>query len=119
MNSKGFHAPYGPTTAEQRHPGFKISYQGHECQWNGPSWPMATSVTMTALANVLNNYEQDAISKQDYFCLDELNYKGRVLTIIWDRSGEKYGRGKGLTILVDGKKVAHSQKLERLTAALK
>ena len=28
--------PFGPTTAERRHPGFKLSYKGHECQWNGP-----------------------------------------------------------------------------------
>ena len=26
----------------------RIAYQGHECQWNGPSWPYATSVTLTA-----------------------------------------------------------------------
>lgn len=218
MDPRGFHAPYGPTTAEQRHPGFKIAYQGHECQWNGPSWPMATSVTLTAMANVLNNYEQDAVDKRDYFemlqiytrshirqrddgsivpwidenlnpytgdwisrtrlkdwengtwsaqkggkergkdynhssyndliitglvglrpraddivevnpllpqgmwdyfCLDNVRYKGRMLTVMWDRTGEKYGRGKGLTILVDGEKVAHSAKLERVVGSLK
>jgi hypothetical protein len=64
---QGFCAPFGPTTAEQRHPGFTVSYQGHECQWNGPSWPYATSVTLTALANLLNGPEQDAVSKADYF----------------------------------------------------
>ena len=67
MDPKGFYAPFGPTTAEQRHPKFTISYQGHECQWNGPSWPYATTVTLTAMANVLNNYEQDAIGKADHF----------------------------------------------------
>ncbi len=40
MDPKGFYAPFGPTTAEQRHPGFTVAYQGHECQWNGPSWPV-------------------------------------------------------------------------------
>ena len=48
MDPEGFYAPFGPTTAEQRHPGFKISYEGHGCQWNGPSWPFATAVTLTA-----------------------------------------------------------------------
>lgn len=67
MDPKGFYAPFGPTTAERRHPQFSISYEGHECQWNGPSWPLSTSVTLTALANVLNDYEQDAIAKKDYF----------------------------------------------------
>lgn len=67
MDPKGFYAPFGPTTTEQRHPGFKISYTGHECQWNGPIWPFATAVTLTALANVLNDYPQHAISSKDYF----------------------------------------------------
>ena len=67
MDKNGFYAPYGLTTAEQRHPGFKISYSGHACQWNGPSWPFATSVTLAAMANLLNNYEQDIVSKGDYF----------------------------------------------------
>ena len=67
MDPQGFRAPFGPTTAEQRHPGFTVSYQGHECQWNGPSWPFATAVTLTALANVLNDYPQDSITRRDYF----------------------------------------------------
>lgn len=64
MDPQGFHAPYGPTTAEQRHPRFQISYKGHECQWNGPSWPLSTSITLTGLANVLNNYPQNVIGRQ-------------------------------------------------------
>jgi hypothetical protein len=67
MDTAGFYAPFGPTTAEQRHPGFRVSYEGHECQWNGPSWPFATSQTLTALANVLNDYPQNRISKDDFF----------------------------------------------------
>ncbi len=67
MDPKGFYAPFGPTTTEQRHPGFNVSYTGHECQWNGPSWPFATAVTLTALANVLNDYPQQAVSSNDYF----------------------------------------------------
>lgn len=67
MDPKGFHALYGPTTTERRHPGFTVSYEGHECQWNGPSWPFATSITLTALANVLNDYSQDSVTRRDYF----------------------------------------------------
>ena len=67
MDPQGFYAPFGPTSAEQRHPGFMVAYQGHECQWNGPSWPMATSVTLTAMANLLNNYTQEAVSREDYW----------------------------------------------------
>jgi len=220
MDKEGFYAPFGPTTTEQRHPGFKISYEGHGCQWNGPSWPLSTSVTLTALANVLNNYQQDAIDKNgyfetlkiyttshrrklddgrvvawideninpftgdwiartrceehnaelkqrgeedrilrergkdynhssycdliitglvglrpraddvvevnplvpdgkwDWFCLDNVPYHGRVLTILWDKTGEKYARGKGLQVLADGKQIARRDTLGRLTGRL-
>lgn len=63
----GFKAPYGLTTAEQRHPGFTLSYEGHECQWNGPSWPYATAVTLTAAARVLQGPPQDHLTVRDYF----------------------------------------------------
>jgi hypothetical protein len=64
---KGFHAPFGLTTAEQRDPHFAVAYTGHECQWNGPSWPFATSMALRAMANLLNDYHQDVVTKQDYF----------------------------------------------------
>ncbi|MDR1602677.1 MAG: hypothetical protein LBS42_09655 [Tannerella sp.] len=201
MEPEHFYAPYGPVTAEQRHPGFTISYEGHECQWNGPSWPFATSVTLTALANLLNGQQQDFISAKDYFdllkifakshyltredgtvvpwidenlnpftgdwisrtrlktwengtwsagkggvergkdynhstfcdlvitglagirpsegnqltvnplipadtwdyfCLENVMYKGHKLTVVYDKSGKKYNRGKGLQVFVDG-----------------
>jgi hypothetical protein len=204
MDPQGFFAPFGPTTAEQRHPEFRVSYEGHECQWNGPSWPFATAQTLTALANVLNDYPQEVVSKDDYFktlkifthshrfrqippdgdtlvstdCwidenlnpfngdwlartrmevqghnhgfrergiyynhstyadliitglvglrpsldgkliinplipdtwdwfrMDSLPYKGRLLTILYDRTGKKYHRGKGLRVWADGKPV--------------
>ncbi|MBA3938253.1 MAG: hypothetical protein H0X38_12385 [Planctomycetes bacterium] len=69
MDPQGFFAPCGPTTAERRAKGFALNYSGHECQWNGPSWPFATAVTLTALANLLNGPPQQAIAKQDYFTL--------------------------------------------------
>ncbi|MDR2042632.1 MAG: hypothetical protein LBP98_10015 [Tannerella sp.] len=69
MDPAHFYAPYGPTTAEQLHPGFAVSYEGHECQWNGPSWPFATSVTLAALANLLNEQRQRFVSPKDYAAL--------------------------------------------------
>ena len=67
VDPHGFYAPFGPTTAEQRHPRFAAVYQGHECQWNGPSWPYATAITLTAMANLLNNYKQSFVTRADYF----------------------------------------------------
>ena len=65
---QGFKAPYGPTTAEQRAEGFKVVYEGHECQWNGPSWPFATAQTITALARTLHRGgEGTAVTKDLYY----------------------------------------------------
>lgn len=69
MDTNHFFAPYGITTAEQCHPNFKVAYYGHECRWDGPVWPFSTSVTLTSLANLLNNYKQEYISKNDYLTL--------------------------------------------------
>jgi hypothetical protein len=218
MDPEGFYAPFGPTTAEQRHPGFKVSYEGHECQWNGPSWPFATSETLTALANVLNDYDQDVVSKEDFFqtfknytkshrfrqippdadtivtndlwidenlnpfngdwlartrmevqghnhgfkergiyynhstyndnvitgliglrpslddtltinplvpsnwdwfCLEHIFYKGADLTVLWDKNGDKYHRGKGLRVYADGKLLIKSDVITKLSTKLK
>lgn len=213
FDDRGFRAPFGPTTAEQRHPGFRVSYEGHECQWNGPSWPFATSVTLRSLANLLHNYSQQVVSNRhylellttysrshqrvredgklvpwidenlnpytgdwisrtrlanwspqgwskekggvergkdynhssfadhviaglvgirpqsddrlvvhplvpedywEYFCLDNLLYRGKKITVLYDRTGKKYGKGRGLQIFVDGKLKVSSDKIERL-----
>ena len=66
-----FYAPYGPTTAERNHSDFMKKFE-HACLWNGPSWPFATSQTITALGNLLCNYETDVMCKSDYFRLLKL-----------------------------------------------
>ena len=55
MREDGFLAPWGLTFPERTAPGFEISYEGHDCLWNGPSWPYATSLALTALANRLQS----------------------------------------------------------------
>ena len=54
----------------------------------------------------------------DWFCLDNVLYHGRKITILWDRSGEKYGRGKGLHVFADGTEIAGSDKLTRVKGGL-
>ncbi|WP_240768517.1 glycosyl hydrolase family 65 protein [Olivibacter sp. XZL3] len=54
----------------------------------------------------------------DWFCLDNLSYQGRTLTILWDRTGERYGRGKGFLLFVNGKRVASSKNLGELNAKI-
>lgn len=67
LNSpKGFLAPYGPTSVERSDPLFLVDSKKC-CFWSGNSWPFATSQTLTALANLLNNYRQSIMTKQDWF----------------------------------------------------
>jgi len=202
MDPEVFYAPYGLTTAEQRDPRFEIAFTGDDCQWNGPAWPFSTSITLRALANVLNNYDQDVVSKADYFsaliiyaqsqmlllpdgrriswidenldpftgewlarerkisegtfygrgdhynhstfadliitglvglrpqpgdtvqvnpllpsrkwdwfCLDNVLYKDHLLTLVWDRTGDKFGKGAGLRVFADGIQIAEGKEL--------
>ena len=46
-----------------------------------------------------------------YFCLQDVLYHGHNLTILFDRSGKHFNRGKGLTVYIDGKKEVGPLKL--------
>jgi len=48
-----------------------------------------------------------------YLCLENVNYHGRLITIVYDRDGKRYHRGAGLSIWVDGKQVVKSSPLGR------
>jgi len=65
LDTARFLAPYGPTTVERHDPLFHVSARC--CEWSGNSWPYATTQTLVALANLLNNYRQDVVSRQDWF----------------------------------------------------
>jgi hypothetical protein len=54
----------------------------------------------------------------DYFALDDVPYHGHRISVLWDRLGQRYGLGEGLHILADGKTIARSPRLARLTAQL-
>jgi hypothetical protein len=191
----GFRAPYGLTTAERRHAGFR-THGCCKCEWDGAVWPFATSQTLNALANLLRDYPQSFVTRRDYFesfltytrshrfegkpyigeyldettghwlkgrqersryynhstyadllitgviglrprpddvveidplvraetwnwfCLDGVKYHGRVLTVLWDKDGSRYQRGKGLFVFADGKPIARAGNLERVTGRL-
>ncbi len=67
MDPQGFYSPFGPTTAERRSPLFMKEALNGCCRWNGPSWPYATSQTLTAMANLLTDYPaQSAVDEGDY-----------------------------------------------------
>jgi hypothetical protein len=194
-DTKTFCAPFGITTADRSHPLFR-THGCCKCEWDGAVWPFATSQTLTAMANLLNNYKQDYVSdsnyfnllntyvesqyyrgrpyvgeyldektgywlkgdeersryynhstfndliitglvglrpraddvvevnpllpanKWDWFCLDNVLYHGKIITIMWDKDGTKYKKGKGFLVFVNGKKVAASLQLQKLTGKL-
>ncbi|MBN2698275.1 MAG: hypothetical protein JXR52_05570 [Bacteroidales bacterium] len=196
MDPEGFLAPFGLTTAERRHPEFR-THGCCNCEWDGAVWPFATSQTLTALANLLNDYQQSVVSAEDYFkhmelyvesqyyrgrpyigeyldertgywlkgdqersrfynhstfndliitglvglrpsaddvvevnplipsdrwdwfCLDNVLYHGRIITILWDRDGTRYNKGKGFFIYADGREIASSDHLTKLSGKLK
>jgi hypothetical protein len=195
LDPEGFAAPMGITTAERRHPDFRSHGVG-TCEWDGAVWPYATSQTLTAMANLLRNYNQQFVNNKDYFdalmtyarshkyrgkpyigeyldeitgewlkpdsdrsryynhstfcdlvisgliglvpredntlsiaplipsdkwdwfCLDNVRYHGWDLTILWDRSGSKYNKGKGLRIFADGIEIANSDRLTSIKCTL-
>ncbi len=54
-DENSFYTEYGPATAERSHPRFLYEMK-HDCLWNGYVWPFATSQTLYALKNAIDNY---------------------------------------------------------------
>jgi hypothetical protein len=190
MDTSYFLAPFGPATTERHDPQFTVSPRC--CWWSGNSWPYATTQTLTAMANLLNDYRQNVVNARDwmrvfesytrtqrkngapyvaeganpftgswdgfdtpyhsehyfhsayvdlvitgvvglrpraddsaevnplapaewsYFALDGVLYHGHLLSVLWDRDGKRYGKGRGLTVLVDGAVASNRRTLGRL-----
>lgn len=64
LDRDGFAAPFGPTTVERHDPMFLLKKTC--CWWSGQSWPYATSQTLKAMANLLQDYDQKEITSADY-----------------------------------------------------
>ncbi|MFP6897908.1 MAG: discoidin domain-containing protein [Roseibacillus sp.] len=194
MDRDYFYADFGPTTVERHDPLFLL--QKSCCWWSGQSWPFATTQTLKGLANLLQNYKQDHITRADYhqllriyalsqrkngapyiaealhpdsgkwdhhdfyyrsehyfhsgfvdliitglcglivedkdeltidplvppswdyFALDQIPYRGHHVAILWDKTGKRYGRGAGFQVVVDGKVVASSPTVQKLSAKM-
>ncbi|SPE42162.1 hypothetical protein SBA3_500027 [Candidatus Sulfopaludibacter sp. SbA3] len=59
-----------------------------------------------------------APARWDWFCLDNIPYHGKILTIVWDKAGTKFAKGKGLRLFSGSKEIAASASLARITGAL-
>jgi len=64
FDPKGFAGKYGPTTVERRSPRFRF-VSSDQCTWNGPSWPFATTQTLTAMANLLDDQPAQTYADAD------------------------------------------------------
>ena len=67
MDTNYFFAPFGPSFVGRNDPMFLLKKSC--CWWSGQSWPYATTQTLKALANLLQNYQQNVITRADYFRL--------------------------------------------------
>ena len=68
LSERGFFAPKGLTFPTRDSPGFTATpdFKKHECLWNGPSWPYATSVALTALYETLQAGADIPVSRADF-----------------------------------------------------
>lgn len=51
---------------------------------------------------------QPADAALAWWCVDGLRVGGRALAVLWDADGSRYGRGAGLSVLLDGTLSAHA-----------
>ena len=68
LDKNCFLAPYGLRTADASHPEYRKHFD-HECLWNGPVWPFATSQTLTALITYLQTEKHPTVTAVDFMGL--------------------------------------------------
>ena len=68
VDEKGFLAPKGLAFPRRDTPGFAdgSDVTRHECLWNGPSWPYATSIALTGLARALHGGLDLPVGREDF-----------------------------------------------------
>ena len=49
------------------------------------------------------------------FLSGQCAYHGKILTIVWDKTGKKYNRGKGFMVYVDNKLMIHNDKIKKIS----
>lgn len=58
------------------------------------------------------------VGEWDWFCIENVPYRGHRLTLFWDPDGTRYGRGAGFHLWVDGQAAARADKPGRLEVLL-
>ena len=111
-----FLARWGLRTADASHPDYRKPFD-HECLWNGPVWPFATSQTLTAVIEYLHTADAPKITAEEFMrllltyayshrdtdgtpCLDENMdpdtgiWLAREIMRNWNRPGKDATRGQ-------------------------
>jgi hypothetical protein len=68
--------------------------------------------------NILEIYPLIPQGQWDWFCLDKVRYHNRNITILWDKTGSRYHKGKGLFVYADGREICHTADLKHITGKL-
>ena len=186
MDGDYFNGPFGLRTVERNHEDYLVEHGvPGGCMWNGWCWPFASAQALNAMANLLNDYRQTVVTRDDYFelfrkytlchykdgvphlaesydpdegcwysdfgprsvnynhssycdlvitglaglrmnddgslsvnplapaewdyfALRKVPFRGRELEIIYDRTGSRFGMGRGLFLVADGKILCRS-----------
>ena len=69
--------------------------------------------------NVIEIFPLIPKGKWDWFCLDRVLYHGKMLSILWDKTGHKYGKGRGFQIYADGKVIFQGKELKHVLVKMK
>ena len=50
----------------------------------------------------------------EWFAAENIPFQGKEISLIWDKTGEKYGLGKGLMLFVDQVLVEQKDKIQKI-----
>lgn len=114
-----------PYIAEALNP-FDGSWKGHDMENRSEHYFHSgfTDLVITGLAGIQTSETGTLVvdplvpENWDYFALDRVAYHGHEISVIWDKTGERYQAGKGLQVLVNGKQAAASPGLGKLVVQL-
>ncbi len=110
-----------PYVAEALNP-FTGSWEGHDMYYRSEHYFHSGFVDLiiTGLAG-LQVIDSDTMTvdplapaEWEWFAMENIPYRGHLISIVWDKTGNRYHRGGGLQVLIDGKKAGSSPELAKL-----
>ncbi len=111
-----------PYLAEALHPDTG-SFEGHDGYNHSEHYFHSgyCDLVITGLAGLVTRNDSTlevkplAPSSWEYFAVDDIPYRGHLVSIVWDKSGTRYKFGAGFHLLVDGKVIKSVPSLQALS----